>query len=681
MADVFISYSHKDRERIQKLVDGLKALGLSVWYDARIRTGVSYDEEIRVELTEAKAIMVCWSVHSVASKWVRSEATFGDDQKVLVPCRLEACSPPPPFNINHTEDMSGWAGDPGHAGLRKILERIGELTGRPGLLALHDAKASGDAMRMAIWAKEYPADPVANSAMDTWKTQEEQSFKARLSEVKGDIDAYFRDQQTRAKSRFTKMEKEFGTWVAAGSVANPDKRPNPRQVLTDIIGRAGDEPALRDALSMAEARATDTDAALQRAKAEHAALAAELRDQPVVQKSSPLVLAGVAALCLTGGFFASRAITDPGQMAQQKIDAESVRAREAVLRAEVAEKKVATLESGLAAAQRQAQSLQGDVNSATQKLAVAEAQARDAEQAKMEASRKLDEAVKKSGSFGMTPEPPPPSMTASAPGTSTSISNTTASQNMESCTRGAGSRFDTDNSSKDGPNDTATLTLDVIRATISSCRAASQQAGDTRVKRRAFAQLGRAQAALAVRLGQANMESDAKQAMQIALNSWTTAASLGSAFAMNQIGAYHDGSFSREVNRSDSSYFGPRDQREAITHWSAAAKGGNPPAMTNMAAMMLDLRSTLVNFDAQQADQYLEASMRLGHARAFIVKAAGVLNGHLEPFLRGDANKRQRAAQLAEKAACAGDRAAADAFFTVDFRATMASYKPANYAC
>ena len=125
MADVFISYKRADRDRIEPIAAGLQGLGFSVWYDARLDAGSSFDEEITRELRAARCVLVCWSAGSVESEWVRSEATEGRKRGVLVSCLLEPCEPFPPFNLVHHEDLSQWRGGDKHPAWLRLREVIG----------------------------------------------------------------------------------------------------------------------------------------------------------------------------------------------------------------------------------------------------------------------------------------------------------------------------------------------------------------------------------------------------------------------------------------------------------------------------------------------------------------------------------------------------------------------------
>lgn len=125
MADVFISYKRSDRHRIEPIAAGLQALGFSVWYDARLDAGSSFDEEITRELRAARCVLVCWSQGSVESEWVRAEATEGRKRGVLASCLLEPCEPYPPFNLVHHEDLSAWRGDDKDAAWLRLRDVVG----------------------------------------------------------------------------------------------------------------------------------------------------------------------------------------------------------------------------------------------------------------------------------------------------------------------------------------------------------------------------------------------------------------------------------------------------------------------------------------------------------------------------------------------------------------------------
>ena len=145
MADIFLSYSGKDRARIEAIASALGEFGISVWYDARLQSGSSFDEVIGRELESAALVIACWSPDAAASQWTRAEALFALERRKLAAVFLEACKLNPPFNLIHAEDLRDWTGKPNHHGFAQLIERIAAALGRPGLVEMRAALAGGGA--------------------------------------------------------------------------------------------------------------------------------------------------------------------------------------------------------------------------------------------------------------------------------------------------------------------------------------------------------------------------------------------------------------------------------------------------------------------------------------------------------------------------------------------------------
>jgi len=106
MADVFVSYATDDRQRVRSIVEAIERAGFSVWWDRRIGLGRSFDREIERELDRAGCVLVVWSVDSVGSDWVKSEAQEGLDRNVLVPLLIDDVKPPLAFRRIQTASLS-----------------------------------------------------------------------------------------------------------------------------------------------------------------------------------------------------------------------------------------------------------------------------------------------------------------------------------------------------------------------------------------------------------------------------------------------------------------------------------------------------------------------------------------------------------------------------------------------
>lgn len=109
--DIFISYARVDRATARMFADALTQEGFSVWWDASLHSGETFDEVIEQRLRDAGAVVVLWSPRSVASRWVRAEATLADRRKKLVPAIIEPCDRPIIFELTHAADLCEWTGD------------------------------------------------------------------------------------------------------------------------------------------------------------------------------------------------------------------------------------------------------------------------------------------------------------------------------------------------------------------------------------------------------------------------------------------------------------------------------------------------------------------------------------------------------------------------------------------
>ena len=127
MADIFISYAGEDRQRIEELADALEHAGWTVWWAPEIPVGRPYDEVIEEELHAARCVIVVWTTSSVRSQWVRSEATVGQQRKVLVPVKFDAVELPLGFNLAQTADLSDWKLGARHQEFERLQESIARL--------------------------------------------------------------------------------------------------------------------------------------------------------------------------------------------------------------------------------------------------------------------------------------------------------------------------------------------------------------------------------------------------------------------------------------------------------------------------------------------------------------------------------------------------------------------------
>ncbi|MFM5895418.1 MAG: TIR domain-containing protein, partial [Novosphingobium sp.] len=148
--DIFLSYNREDQAVASRFADAFAVEGLNVWWDTALRSGEAYDEVTEAALRTAKAVVVLWSPRSVASRWVRAEATIADRCKTLVPVMIEACERPIMFELTQTADLTHWTGDAGDPAWRGFLSDLQRFVGhepRPPQIAAPQTAAPAKAQR------------------------------------------------------------------------------------------------------------------------------------------------------------------------------------------------------------------------------------------------------------------------------------------------------------------------------------------------------------------------------------------------------------------------------------------------------------------------------------------------------------------------------------------------------
>jgi hypothetical protein len=128
--DIFLSYARHDQATARIIAGCLGDEGFSVWWDASLHSGETFDEVIEQRLRDAKAVVVLWSPRSVASRWVRAEATLADRRNKLAPAIIEACDRPIIFELTHAADLCDWGGDVSDVRWRSFVDDLRRLVAR-----------------------------------------------------------------------------------------------------------------------------------------------------------------------------------------------------------------------------------------------------------------------------------------------------------------------------------------------------------------------------------------------------------------------------------------------------------------------------------------------------------------------------------------------------------------------
>lgn len=131
MPDIFLSYSRKDLAVAGQLAAALQAAGHDVWWDQALKSGEVYDRVTEAALREARVVVVLWSKASVASDWVRSEATVALQRNALMPVMIEDCQRPVMFELRQSADLIGWKGNAKDPRLVAFVGDVARQLGAP----------------------------------------------------------------------------------------------------------------------------------------------------------------------------------------------------------------------------------------------------------------------------------------------------------------------------------------------------------------------------------------------------------------------------------------------------------------------------------------------------------------------------------------------------------------------
>ncbi len=124
MADIFISYSGADKSIVKALATLLEEKGWTTWWDRHIPIGQRFDNVIETELHNARCVIVIWTKQSVASEWVKNEASEALQRGVLVPILLENVVIPLNFRRVEAALLTAWNGEPEHPELEMLFNSV-----------------------------------------------------------------------------------------------------------------------------------------------------------------------------------------------------------------------------------------------------------------------------------------------------------------------------------------------------------------------------------------------------------------------------------------------------------------------------------------------------------------------------------------------------------------------------
>ncbi len=97
---IFVSYSHRDTEKVYPVLDALYDMKFRIWYDESCETGNDFREELRVRIKNCQAVLLFVSESSMSSPFCGMEIlTAKEYQKKIVPVCIDNAPVPPAFKI------------------------------------------------------------------------------------------------------------------------------------------------------------------------------------------------------------------------------------------------------------------------------------------------------------------------------------------------------------------------------------------------------------------------------------------------------------------------------------------------------------------------------------------------------------------------------------------------------
>ncbi len=97
---LFVSYSHRDIEKVYKILDALYDRKYRLWYDESCETGNDFRDELRKRIVESEAVLLFVSESSMQSPFCGMEIIVArENNKKLYPVYLDNAPVPPAFQI------------------------------------------------------------------------------------------------------------------------------------------------------------------------------------------------------------------------------------------------------------------------------------------------------------------------------------------------------------------------------------------------------------------------------------------------------------------------------------------------------------------------------------------------------------------------------------------------------
>lgn len=166
---VFVSYSHKDKESVLKIISDLMLCACNIWYDTGIHSGEDWNSEIAEHLFNAECVLFMITANSVQSDYVKDELNFAKAKhKKIYPVYLEKVTLPLSLEL---------------------------LLGRSQAIGYFDDDVEESRFKLREKIKKNLPDSVFQTVADPFYVGEKNSFYLENTSVVFSEDAYFAGQE------------------------------------------------------------------------------------------------------------------------------------------------------------------------------------------------------------------------------------------------------------------------------------------------------------------------------------------------------------------------------------------------------------------------------------------------------------------------------------------------------
>ncbi len=226
MSGVFLSYSRGDRALAEQIIQGLRALGIDVWWDEDM-PGVDWQEELERQISGLAGVVVLWTPNSQASKNVRDEARLGLRTEKLVNVLAGSPEPPFPFDRVNGLPLDGWTVHEPHRGWARVVQTIETLmvkagAARPGEIMAVLAERD-QALRLASRGVEDAEHAFQDAEVHEAETTElANAASAALVQTEGQLQRMVEMRVSSAVMRTA--QQELDETLAAKAEANQTQR-------------------------------------------------------------------------------------------------------------------------------------------------------------------------------------------------------------------------------------------------------------------------------------------------------------------------------------------------------------------------------------------------------------------------------------------------------------------------